>query len=110
MTKIKFTDAQYILRRKKPHRIERLCCYWTISAKGMNSGKMKCKVHWLAYILLFLPVHLVELGTCLWDGGLKTFTFASRTIHNYNVVGFPSDGEDTQFGCFMRVWERVSKK
>lgn len=33
-----------------------------------------------AYILIFIPIHLIQLILCLWDGGLKTFEINERVI------------------------------
>ena len=33
-----------------------------------------------AYILTFVPIHLVQLILCIWDGGLKTFEINKRVV------------------------------
>lgn len=32
------------------------------------------------YILIFIPLHLIQVIICLWDGGLKTFEIANRYL------------------------------
>lgn len=32
------------------------------------------------YILAFIPIHLVQLIICIWDGGLKTFEISGRIV------------------------------
>lgn len=34
------------------------------------------------YILVFIPIHLLQILHCLWDGGLKTFEIADRKVGN----------------------------
>ena len=38
------------------------------------------EVKLLPYILLFIPVHLMGLAFCMWDGGLKTFEINPRLV------------------------------
>ncbi len=38
----------------------------------------ECKL-W-AYILLFIPLHLLQALHCIWDGGLINFEIASRKV------------------------------
>ena len=33
-----------------------------------------------AYLILFIPMHLLQLLHCLWDGGLKEFEISGRLI------------------------------
>lgn len=33
-----------------------------------------------AYLILFIPMHLLQLLHCLWDGGLKEFEISGRKI------------------------------
>lgn len=37
-----------------------------------------CKVRWPFYIAMFIPIHLINLVICLWDGGLKEFEIQPR--------------------------------
>ena len=38
------------------------------------------KVNLLIYLLLFIPIHLLQALCCIWDGGLKEFEICSRKI------------------------------
>lgn len=70
--------------------------------------RRECKVGLPLYILLFIPVHLLQALCCMWDGGLKEFTLESRYIgydeiaeHGINSGIFPKAKE---------IWEKHQKR
>lgn len=110
MKRITFREANYIMRRTKPHRLERMFCYWTIQKENNNSGWIRCYMKWWAYILFFIPAHALVFICRLWDGGLKEFRIEPRQIQGYAVVGLTNDDARTEFGRFKSVWEKNNEK
>lgn len=106
MKKIKYEDAAYIRRYKKRHTFEKYFCNWFLVNKSQNCGQMRMYVKWWAYIILFIPIHLAKVGACIWDGGLREFSFEPRCVHYSNVVGLSNDGSNTEFGRFKEVWDK----
>jgi hypothetical protein len=61
-----------------------LCSYYLI--KKDETTYIRCqKLGLFAYVLLFIPVHLIQFFECLWDGGLREFTIINREIGQDNI-------------------------
>ena len=76
-----------------------------ISADGNPDYRRDCKISWPMYLLLFLPVHLLQLLVCLWDGGLKEFEIAGRHLgHDYITAHGDNSG---RYQMAKEVWERA---
>lgn len=111
MKKIKYEDAAFLRSYKKPHWVEKWLCNWFIDLKNPNAGIMKlCMKRWI-YVILFIPMHLITFGCCLWDGGIKDFEIISRMMSCYTVTGLTSDNDkSTYFGRFKMVWEKYKNE
>lgn len=55
----------------------RLCSYWLVKEDEKTFKRIQ-KINIFNYILIFIPVHVLQLLVCLWDGGLKEFIIFSR--------------------------------
>ena len=108
MKKIKYEDAAYICRYQKEHFKEKYCCNWYIQKTSDTWGKMDLYVKWWFYILTFIPVHVLQAFWCMWDGGLREFSFEPRRIQSHNVIGFKNDPSDSMFNRLKEVWEKYS--
>ena len=106
MKKIKYEDAAYIRRYKKRHTFEKYFCNWFLANRSQNSGSMRLYVKWWAYIILFIPVHIIQICACIWDGGLKEFRIEPRCASYSNIIGLSNGGPDTEFGRFKEVWDK----
>ena len=49
-----------------------LCSYYLIKEDDKTFKRVQ-KVNILVYILIFIPLHLLQALICMWDGGLKEF-------------------------------------
>jgi hypothetical protein len=38
------------------------------------------KINLFAYILIFIPVHILQAFICMWDGGLQEFVILKRDL------------------------------
>ena len=109
MTKIKYEDAAYIRRYNKCHTFEKYFCNWFLVGRGKSNGYMKMYVKWWAYIILFIPIHIVKACACIWDGGLREFRVEPRCANYSNIVGLSNDGPTTEFGRFKEIWDKYEK-
>lgn len=41
---------------------------------------IKKRIKLIPYLIMFIPAHLIQLISCLWDGGIKYFEMEPRTI------------------------------
>jgi hypothetical protein len=55
-------------------------CTYTLIKEDERTFKREQKVNWLAYILIFIPIHILQALVCMWDGGLKEFIIFSRNL------------------------------
>ena len=105
--KIKYEDAAYIRRYKKRHTFEKYFCNCFLLNRNTISGDMKLYVKWWAYLILFIPLHIVKACACIWDGGLKEFSIDSRCVYYDSIIGWSeNDGPETNFGRFKEVWDK----
>ncbi len=56
-----------------------LCSYYLIKEDSITFRRVQ-KINIFNYILIFIPVHLLQALVCLWDGGLKEFIIFSRDL------------------------------
>lgn len=72
------------------------CSYFLI--KEDEKFKREQQIPLWIYLILFIPVHLLQALTCVWDGGLIEFKFESRYLGNdhLGIEGNPT-------------WERAKK-
>ena len=110
MMKIKYEDAAYIRKYNKRHIFEKYFCNWFLVNRSKSCGHMRMYVKWWAYIILFIPVHIVKVCAYIWDGGLKDFKVEPRCVHYSNIVGLSNDGSNTEFGRFKEIWEKYYEK
>lgn len=111
MKKIRYEDAAFIRSYKKHHWFEKYFCNWFIDLENPNCGVMKLYMKRGIYAILFLPMHLIVLGCCLWDGGIKEFQINPRMMKHNTIVGLTSDNDNsTSFGRFKMVWEKYENE
>jgi hypothetical protein len=78
-------------------------CSYTLIKEPDGSFKREQRVGWPLYLILFIPVHVLQLLWCLWDGGLKEFEINERYIGG----DWMNEGSE----CFARaekIWNSKS--
>ena len=79
-------------------------CSYTLTEID-NGFRRDCKIGWPVYLLLFLPVHLLQLLVCLWDGGLKEFEIQGRHLgHDYITEHGDNCG---RYPMAKEIWEKA---
>jgi len=73
-----------------------LCKYTLYPSDGGNFRREQ-KIGWFAYLLLFIPLHILQFFYCCWDGGLKEFEIQPRFL-SYDELEYGSE-----------PWERAEK-
>lgn len=78
--KIKLKEWTYIGRCNYAAKwCRRLCSYYLVKEDDKTFKRVQ-KINLFNYILVFIPVHLLQALVCLWDGGLKEFIIFSRDL------------------------------
>lgn len=80
MEKINYKQFATLLNYSKKHPFERIACNYYIAENSACVRVIK-KIKLPVYILLFVPAHILQAITLIWDGGLKEFSIEPR-IHN----------------------------
>lgn len=63
-----------------PNRTERKCVEHHLIKTNDTTFVVKDKVNLIVYLLVVIPAIIITLLAVLWDGGLKTFEFPTRTV------------------------------
>ncbi len=84
--KVSYKEFAQFLNYKKPHRLMKLNCNFYIEHTSDICMRARAVIKWPVYIILFLPVHIFKLFYCIWDGGLKEFSFEGREIANHTRI------------------------
>lgn len=76
-----------------------LCSYYLIKEDDKTFKRVQ-NINIIIYILIFIPVHLLQAIVCLWDGGLKEFIIFNRNL-GYDIM---SKGSES-FARAEAVWD-----
>ena len=78
-------------------------CSYTL--EKIEGGFLRqCKIGWFMYLLIFIPFHLAQAVYCMWDGGLKEFSFEGRHI-GYDSF-YPVGMNNKAYPRAKEIWEK----
>ena len=75
-------------------------CSYTLIKEGERFKREQRIPLWL-YLIIFIPVHLLQALTCMWDGGLKEFELEGR----YLGGNFLNRMNDPTWEKAKEIWE-----
>ena len=81
--KISHKEYAQIMNYKHPHHFKKIICNFYSEPLPLNRVRVRAVVKLPIYLLIFIPVHIAQFFMCLWDGGLREFTFEGREISNH---------------------------
>ena len=55
-------------------------CTYTLIRKNDHTIVREQKVNFLAYLIMFIPLHILQVFVLMWDGGLKEFKLFKRML------------------------------
>lgn len=76
-------------------------CSYSLVKEGERFKREQRIPLWL-YLILFIPVHLLQALYCVWDGGLKEFEIGERYLGG-DYLGWV---EDSTWEKAKEIWER----
>lgn len=79
-------------------------CTYTLT-KIDNNFRRDCYIGWPLYLLLFLPVHLLQLFVDIWDGGLKEFEIEGRHIGQNYIIDHGDNCK--RYAMAKEIWEKT---
>lgn len=66
--------------------------------------RRECKIPLWLYLIIFIPLHLLQALWCMWDGGLREFTIEGRHIGYDNIR---EHGENSgAYSKAKEIWEK----
>ena len=71
--KISRKECAYIMNRPQRH-----ICNYELQKTSDITYRITPSIKLPIYILLFIPIHLLQAFHCMWDGGLKEFSIEPR--------------------------------
>ena len=82
--KISLKDWTYIGRYNPAAKWLRPLCEYTLTKDGSHFMR-QCRIGLLTYIIIAIPVHILQAFYCMWDGGLREFSWQGRDI-GYDII------------------------
>lgn len=82
MDKIKITLDEWTDIGQYNHAAKwlRRFCRYDLIKEPDGRFKREQRIGLAAYLIMFIPVHIIQALWCIWDGGLKEFEFAERYL------------------------------
>ena len=79
-------------------------CSYSLIKESDGRFKREQRVGWPMYLILFIPVHILQLLICLWDGGLKEFEINERYLGcDWMTIG------STSYDQAEKIWNNKTK-
>ena len=78
--KISNKNWEYIGKYNYAAKWLRPLCSYTLMKEADGRFKREQRVGWILYLILFIPVHILQALWCIWDGGLKEFEINERYL------------------------------
>lgn len=97
-------EWEYIGKYNPAAKWLRPLCSYTLEKESDNEFIRVCRVSWPVYLLIFIPVHLVQFFYCMWDGGLKHFEFEKRLL-GYDYIEERGVNEGA-YPKAKEIWEK----
>ena len=83
--------------------LRHLCSYSLVEIE--DGFRRECKISWPVYLLLFIPVHLIQALWCMWDGGLIEFEITGRHL-GHDDIKEHTGGNTGAFPKAKEIWEK----
>lgn len=78
--RIKLREWTYIGKYNYAAKWCRPFCTYTLALKDAQTIVREQKVNLLAYFIMFIPLHILQVFVLMWDGGLKEFEVFKRRL------------------------------
>lgn len=78
--KISFKDWTYIGKFNHAAKWCRRICSYILIKRDEKTFIREQKINLFAYLLIFIPLHILQVFVCMWDGGLREFIILKRGL------------------------------
>lgn len=80
-----------------------LCSYYLIKEDDKTFKRVQ-NINIFNYILIFIPIHIIQALVLLWDGGLKEFIIFNRFLGSDLLI----KGNDSYMRA-EQIWNKANK-
>ena len=80
-----------------------LCSYSLTKIEG--GFRRECKIPLWLYLVIFVPVHLLQAVYCMWDGGLREFSIEGRHI-GYDDIHESYGSNKGAYPKAKEIWDK----
>lgn len=84
-----------------------LCSYSIVEIE--DGFRRECKISWPLYLVIFIPIHLLQALYCMWNGGLKEFEIEGRHIGHDDIQEHRGNNKGA-FPKAKEIWEKHQKR
>lgn len=78
--KISLDDWTYLGKLNHAAKWCRWLCSYTLTKRDEKTFIREQKINLFAYLLIFIPIHILQAFVCMWDGGLREFIILKRAL------------------------------
>jgi hypothetical protein len=78
--RISLKEWTYIGKHNHAAKWYRHICSYTLIKRDEKTFVREQKINLFAYLLIFIPIHLLQVFVCLWDGGLREFIIFKQDL------------------------------
>lgn len=75
-----------------------LCSYWLVKEDDKTFKRIQ-NINIFSYIIIFIPIHVLQALVCMWDGSLKEFIIFERKL-GYDTLAKGSEA----FSRAEQIW------
>ena len=97
-------EWEYIGKYNPAAKWLRPLCSYTLVKESDNEFMRVCRISWPVYLLIFIPVHLIQALYCMWGGGLRDFYIEKRLI-GYDYIEERGVNEGA-YPKAKEIWEK----
>lgn len=102
---ITLKDWTYIGQYNPARKWLRPLCSYSLEQLEDGGFRRIIKIGLIPYLLMFIPLHLLQALCCMWDGGLKEFEIEPRLL-GYDDFHETWGGNRGAFPRAKEIWEK----
>lgn len=98
-------DWTYIGKYNPARKWLRPLCSYSLEQLEDGGFRRVIKIGLIPYLLMFIPLHLLQALYCVWDGGLKEFEFEGRYLGHDDIKEHTGSNKGA-FPKAKEIWEK----
>ena len=100
-------DWEYIGKYNPARKWLRPYCDYSLCEIEKGGFRREIRINWFFYLLMFIPLHLLQALYCMWDGGLREFEIEGRFL-GYDDIHETWGNNMGAYPKAKEIWERAT--